>query len=275
VKTAEKEIPAMLQFIFGEAAVMARRCASARLLPHCGLPPWEIGESDVQAHIERMAAQGYAPNTIRFEMSCLSSFYRWCSQHEIDPQNGQDFNPVAELPAPKQGARADTEILSRSEARALLKLVKRDESLLGKRDYAFFLARLQFGVQLKTLQQLRWGQIEQDQAGAWVRWGPEAERTPLPAAVWDAINAYLEASKRMASIRPEAYIFAPLSDPLNREPSGEAADWESGRYLTRHQIRKNLKLYAVLANPARAKGLRLWIAICAKKGKATQLSTTL
>jgi len=282
----ENEIPIMLQFMFGEAAEMAKQGASARLLrwskamdewlaerqrknsvsnyrnskiawrrllPHCGLPPWEIGESDVQAHIERMAAQGYAPNTIRFELSCLSSFYRWCNQHETDPQCGQDFNPVAEVPAPKQGARAEAEILSRSEARALLKLVKRDESLLGKRDYAFFLARLQFGVQLKTLQQLRWGQIEQDQAAAWVRWQPEAERAPLPTAVWDAIRAYLQASGRMAGIRPEIYIFAPLSDPLNREPSGDAADWHPQRFLTVPQIRNNLKLYGRLAGIPEAK----------------------
>ena len=283
---AENEIPLMLQFMFGKAAEMAQRGASARLLrwskamdewlaerqrknsvstyrmskaawrrllPQCGLPPWEIGAADVQAHIERMTGQGYAPSTISFELSCLSSFYRWCSQHEIDPQCGGKFNPVAEVPGPKQKDRSDVEILSRLEARALLRLVKRDESLLGKRDYAFFLARLQFGVKLKTLQQLRWGQIEQDQAGAWVRWGPLTERSPLPAAVWDAIRAYLEASKRMAGIRPEAYIFAPLSDPFNREPSGEAADWQSGRYLTRPQIRNNLKLYGRLAGIPEAK----------------------
>ena len=284
--TAENQIPALLQFMFGEAAELAQRGASARLLrwseamdewlaerqrnysvstgymskaawrrllPQCGLPPWEIRKDDVQAHIERMAAQGYAPNTIGLEMSCLSSFYRWCSQHEIDPQCGEKFNPAAEVPAPRQRSKAEAKVLSLPEVRALLRLIQRDKSPLGKRDYAFFLARLQLGVQLKTLQQLRWGQFEQDQAGAWVRWGPEAERAPLPAAVWDAIQSYLEASKRMEGIRPEAYIFAPLSDPFNREPSGEAADWEAGRHLTRHQIRNNLKLYGRLAGIPEAK----------------------
>ena len=156
---AENEIPIMLQFMFGEAAKPARMWTSARLLlwskamdewlaerqrknsvstyrtskaawrrllPQCGLPPWEIGAVDVQAHIERMAGEGYAPNTISFEIGCLSSFYRWCSQHEIDPGCGGEFNPVAEVPAPKQKARADVEMLSRPEARALLGLVNQD-----------------------------------------------------------------------------------------------------------------------------------------------------
>jgi len=43
---------------------------------------------------------------------------------------------------------------------ALLKILKQDDSPLGKWDYAFILARLRMGVELKTLQQLQWGQIE-------------------------------------------------------------------------------------------------------------------
>ena len=95
--TAENQIPALLQFMFGEAAELAQRGASARLLrwseamdewlaerqrnysvstgymskaawrrllPQCGLPPWEIG----------------------LVMCCLSSFFRWCCQQEFDPQ---------------------------------------------------------------------------------------------------------------------------------------------------------------------------------------------
>ncbi len=50
-------------------------------------------------------------------------------------------------------------LLSRSELEALLGFMGRDSSALGRRDYAFMLARLRLGVPLQRLQRLRWEQM--------------------------------------------------------------------------------------------------------------------
>jgi len=272
----DKQIPLLLKFMFGEAALMAQTTASKRLLEWClamdawlverkwknnastlrtsrvawerllsefRKAPWEIGEGDLQRHIERMKAEGYSANTINFELTCLSSFYRWCSQHKIDPMCGQDFNPAARVKRPKANPYAVVHILSIAEVGRLLGLMKRDESLLGRRDYALFLARFNLGVKLSALQQLKWGQIELDKEISRVRWRPGKKQATLPAEVWEAIHAYLELSGRLEGMKAEDYIFAPLRDPLNREPRGEATDWCAERYISSHRIKRNLKIY--------------------------------
>ena len=274
------EIPFLLQFMFGEAAGLAQEIASGRLLrwcramddwlaerqrryhantyhtskqswrrllSHCPKPPWEITTADLQAHIQRMQAQGYAPGTIKTELCSLSRFYRWCGQQGVDPACGEGFNPVAALPRPSEGAYVNVKVLGPGELAAFLAVLSQDESNLGRRDYAFFLARLHLGVRHKTLQQLRWEQIEGNEDRARVRWAPGREPVPLPAEVWGAIRAYLESSGRLAGMRPQDYIFAPLRDPLNRQTDDSAEDWHSDCCLTKEQLRKNLKLYGRLA----------------------------
>jgi site-specific recombinase XerD len=270
------EVPILLQFMFGESAALAQQAASERLLrwcqamddwlgerqrechdstyrgsitawklllSQCAKTPWEIRPADVLAHIDWMQVEGYALSTIIIHLSMLSSFYKWCAKQQVDPVCGEDFNPVAGVPRPKVVHYANAKVLSRAEARALLAILKRDESIIGQRDYAFFLARLMLGVKQITLRQLQWGQIERDEAGVWLRWEADQERRPCPSEVWEALRAYLESSGRIGSIRPEDYIFAPLRDPLKREARGQAGDWNPRRCLSRITIRQNLKLY--------------------------------
>ena len=272
----EYQIPSLLKFMFGEAAVMAQKTASERLLhwglamdswlaerkqknnastlrtsrvawerllSKCGKAPWEIGAGDLHHHIEQMEAEGYSANTINFELTCLSSFYRWCSLQKIDPLCGLDFNPAARVKRPKANPYSGVHILSIAEVGRLLGLMKRDESLLGRRDYALFLARFNLGVKLTALQQLKWGQIELDEEVARVRWRPGKNQATLPTAVWEAIRSYLKLSGRMEGMEAEDYIFAPLRDPLNRAPSGQVMDWIAERYISSHRIKRNLKIY--------------------------------
>jgi integrase len=103
--------------------------------------------------------------------------------------------------------------------------LKHDPWLLSKRDYAFFLCRLWMGVPFKALQQLKWGQIQVQEDGAWVDWGPGKRSTCLPEEAWQAILDYLQAAGRIGEQRPqgmspEAYIFAPLADPWEWMPAG-------------------------------------------------------
>jgi hypothetical protein len=153
------------------------------------------------------------------------------------------------------------QLLSRGEVGALLGILKQDDSPLGKRDYAFTLARLRMGVPLKALRQLQWGQIEASlsrssrvypaslrDGTAWVRFRPGARRLPLPGDVWRAIRDYLAAAGRLAGIRPGDYIFAPLTAAGKAGENDAAQDWARERCLASDQILASLKLYSRLVD---------------------------
>jgi hypothetical protein len=122
-----------------------------------------------------------------------------------------------------------------------------DPSILGKRDYAFVLARLNFGVRFSSLQKLLWVQILVDQEGAWLRWKPEAAPQSLPEQVWKAMRNALEAGGRLASIKPGDYIFAPLREPYKEDTGMNAEDWRADKPLSFRQINYNIKIYAETA----------------------------
>ena len=278
--SVENEVPFLLGFMFGESAALAHKGASERLLrwcqamddwlaerhqlnrrstyrnsknawrymlSRCAKTPWEISPDDIRAHIDWLKSRSYAASTINIHLSTLSIFYDWCGQHEIDPDCGEGFNPLVGIPRLPLTSYAKAIVLSRAQVGALLGVLQRDQSNQGRRDFAFFLARLMMGVKLPLLRQLRWGQIEQDECGVWLRWQPGGERTPCPADVWGAISAYLEASGRVESIQPQDYIFAPLNEPLKRAAHGLPQEWNEARCLGVNQIKASLKLYAKMA----------------------------
>jgi site-specific recombinase XerC len=280
------KIPRLLVFLFGDAAKTAQRGASTRLRRWCqafdewlaerqqkyrsgafvvaeqawrrllrqqGKLPWELTQADFEAHAAWMRAQGYASITISHELGVMANFYRWCGERQVDPECAVGFNPAAGAPRPKIRPYDGAKLLSQAELEKLLGIMRRDSSTLGRRDYAFFLARLRLGAPLRNLQQLRWGQIEgnasvgdasvADETGAWVRWRVEANRVALPGDAWEAIRAWLAASGRLEGMRQGDYTFTPLVDPLQREPIDRPQAWAAGRYLSRFQILLNLKLY--------------------------------
>lgn len=77
--------------------------------------------------------------------------------------------------------------------------------------------------------------------------GPEREggsqTAPLPEDVYRAIVDYLRAAGRLEGISPEAYIFAPLVDPLSRVACGQAEDWEGTRHVSSKRMRETLKTF--------------------------------
>jgi site-specific recombinase XerC len=207
-QTASARLLRWCQAMDGWLAERQRTCAERtyrgsktawrRLLSRLGKTPWEIEPEDLAAHIAWMGVSGYAASTIKSEVGTLSVFYDWCAQRGIDPECVPGFNPAAGVPRPKVPAWSQARVLSRAEVRALLGILKRDGSIIGKRDYAFFTARLRCGVKLKNLQQLQWGQIEPGKSGVWLRLGAGEDRMPCPEDVWAAVEAYLEAAGRLA-----------------------------------------------------------------------------
>jgi integrase len=278
--TANDPVPTLLRFMYADEAVHAQRGASPRLLLWCAafddwlaerrrkcrrdtciayanawkkllqhLPvaPWELTTADIKSYVQWLEGLGRAPITIRHALTRLSSFYAWCDSKRIDPLCVPGFNPVAALPRPKVEEYAKAQALTPQEARRLLATLKQDPCSLSRRDYAFFLARLNLGVSLTALKQLLWSQIREDPAGAWVDWGDPRPPQLLPPEVWAAILDYLGASGRLASMRPESYIFAPLAGALLSESSDKAEDWNDRRCMGNTQIERTLKIYGRLA----------------------------
>lgn len=288
----QPKIPKMLMFLFGEeAAEKTLRGASSRLRRWCGAfdewlanrkqnykpgahkqavqawqrllhqqskIPWELRRQDFEQHAAWMEAKGYAPTTIANALGSMASFYRWCDEREVDRECPAGFNPAEGARRPKIRRHAGAKLLSLGEIEALLGIMRRDDSPLGKREYAFFVTRLRLGAPLRNLQQLRWGQIERDasiddEGGAWVRWRAEAGRIQLPEEAWEAMRDWLRASGRLERMEAGDYIFTPLIDPLREQVGDQPGAWAEGRCLSSSQILSNLKLYGRRAGIAEEK----------------------
>ncbi len=126
---------------------------------------------------------------------------------------------------------------------SFLGLLGRDTSPIGRRDAAFFLCRLNLGVPLRSLQQLRWEQIEQAQPDVWVRWSQSGHRLLLPPHLWGAIQAYLQVSGRCSGMCPGKYIFAPQVQPVLPGSGARPEDWLEMHYLSDSSLQRVLKLY--------------------------------
>ena len=296
----ERKIPLLLEYLFGEAAGTARRTASDRLLlwseafdawladlrndhhsETCAqaasawkgllrgrrMLPWELEQQDIEDHVATLQAQGCAPGTINNFLVHLSGFFRWCGERQVDPLLPLAFNPAAGARRPPVRPFARTKLLSRAELRLLLDFMRRDATPLGKRDYAFILARLNFGVPQKFLQRLQWGQLERDasvadEEGAWVRWEPGAGacsgvracsplpsgegpgvRVTVPPEVWQAIRGWLAASGRLDRMQPESYVFVPLASSGRDQTGGSAEAWVERHCISKDELRHSLKLY--------------------------------
>jgi hypothetical protein len=266
------QIPLLIQFLFPDSAPTAHRVASDRLLLWSQAfdswlsdlraryspsrrktavaawrsllhsrrkPPWELLPADIAQHIAWMQAQGYASGTIAVSIRVLSDFYRWCAGQELEPRL---TNPVEVVSKPKTRRYAQANLLSRVELQALLGILARDESPVGRRDHAFFLARLSMGIPLEELRRLQWGQIMPGE-NAPAQGRPHHD---IPAELREAILAYLGASGRLAGIQPGMSVFAPQADSVKDAMGSRAADWRADRYISYNQLLKSLKLYGGL-----------------------------
>jgi site-specific recombinase XerD len=223
------------------------KTAWKRLAQQCRKTPWEMTAQDFEEHAEWMEKEGYSPATISCALGIFANFYRWCEERRVDPECEARFNPAEKARRPQVGRYRGAELLSREEMERLLRMIQRDSSELGRRDYAFILLRLRSGAPLGYLQQLKWGQIEQDGEGTWVRWRAEGERQRLDAEAWEAMRKALEASGRLEGMRAGDYIFAPLAEPGREGKGSKAEDWRGSKPLTAGQLLLNLKLYGRLA----------------------------
>jgi site-specific recombinase XerC len=265
----------MLEYLFGEAAPTAQRAASPRLLRWCrafddwlaegkqrcqpttiarymisckrlldsqGKLPWELSKQDIEQHMAWMKELGYSQATISVEISCLAVFFTWCDKHQIDPECEAGFDPTSGIDRNSPLYYENSRLLSSAELDKLMGLMRRDETPLGKRDYAFVLLRLSTGVPTTYLQKLRWEKIESEVSEAWVRWRPERERYKLDGEAWQAILSWLKASGRLEGMQAGKYVFAP---PARLRSAGQdhPQDWLEGKAIRSGQLLGSLQLY--------------------------------
>jgi len=267
----------LMELLFGEAAETAQRGASRRLRRWAGAfeqwlealqagfkpssqrqallawrrllrqshqMPWELQKEDINQHAQWMLEDGYSSATVSNAIGYFEHFYGWCADHRVDPAGGPDFNPARGAVRPQIRRYAGATLLTRAEAERLLRTLRMDETPLGRRELAFFTARLTLGTPLRALRTLQWGQIEQEEeGGAWVRWRPEGERSRLSEETWEAMQGWLRASGRMEGILTVAYIFTPLREPGIPEGQEQREAWEEGRALSSSAILASLKIY--------------------------------
>ncbi len=271
-----QEIPKLLTFYFGDSANHAHNAASRRLkkwsqafdqwtdalrqdyrqdtLKHAllawrrlvrqsGKMPWQLTPSDIDHHALWLKQEGFAVSTVNASLGFIAAFYQWCADHRVDSACPPGFNPAQAASRTSLPRYAGVSMWSLQELDALLDLLRRDSSPLGKRDFAFFLARLNLGVPLKSLQRLTWGQVEQDGDGACVKWRIDGQCVRLPNPVWHTITDYLTLSGRLEGMSAEKVIFAPQVQPVTSASGVQAQDWLEAQPLSSSALLSSLKLY--------------------------------
>jgi site-specific recombinase XerD len=226
---------------FKPVTVQQYRLAWQRLLAHNQKLPWELTQADIQAHLAWLEGEDYSPFTVYASLKHISAFYHWCSLHAVDPACPGGFNPADGVSIPFPRRYAALELLSREEVRVLLAALRRDQSPIGLRDYAFILARLRLGVPLSYLQMLRWRQVELAGDSARLRWRAGCDPVRLPGEVWEAIQRYLSVSGRLPILQPGSFVFAPLDRPEREQIGDRASDWREGMPLVAREFWHNLK----------------------------------
>jgi len=277
----EHKPPLLLEFLFGENAEAAQQGASGRLLvwarafeswiagrgakytprntrqdklawrrllQACAKMPWELEQGDIQAHASCMETEGYTAGTIASELGLITNFYAWCCERQIDEQCAAGFNPAAGVRRPRVARYAGASLLSQGELEGLLMIARRDESALGKRDYAFLLARLHVGVPSRFIRRLQWGQLRQVELGdlggeVQVRWRLGGTWSRFPGEVWGAIIDCLQVSGRLQGMQADDFVFVPIAVQGSKSDNTHALDWASGRCISSRTAQNNIKLY--------------------------------
>ena len=229
----------------------AYETAWSAFLNFCAKMPWEATPADVARWLDHLRTQDLSPATLQQRLAALSSFYAFSTR--LGASSG---NPVQSIPRPRRQLFQKSRYLTASEARALLRSIPR-HTFQGKRDYALFLAYLATGRRNTEIRTLRWGdfdvsplhQLSERSGSVWYRWQGKgsARRDQCPLALWNAILDYLSASARLKTIKPQDYIFTPLTDRAVRLPNVDQRTWTLNRPLSMREVGRLLKRYATRA----------------------------
>lgn len=206
--------------------------AVASLFNFCRKLPWEVRPADVTGWLEA----GLAEKAERTKVSWLrhaSRFYQFAARRTWTSPAGRRLrlcrrDPLVGVAWPQPGPPAVCAPLSEFELERLLAAFDR-ETPFGRRDYALFTVVLETGLRLRQALALRLRDLD---PGLAQESGQEGALSSVPAlaagwqAAWQAVQAYLEADGRMASMAPDDYLFTPLQDATGRLARKRPLDWD-------------------------------------------------
>ena len=227
----------------GENTIKKTRLAWKRLVCYCKKMPWEINPQDMQGFRRWMKEEGLASVSINSTLGIIGIFYQWCQEHRIDPACPEDFNPLKGVDRIKRRKFEAVSLWNAMEVSALFGLLRKDPSPLAKRDTAFFRLRLGTGALLKNLLELRWEQVGQDDASAWICWREHGPRISLPQEAWHAVQDYLSVSGRLDNMQAGTFVFVLLLTPSRESTGYKREDWLEDKPLSIQVISKSLKRY--------------------------------
>src|SRR5260221_1675725 len=193
--------------------------------------PEQYTREDVIDFLAMPTPRGTPPShvktTVRFIM--VRGFYRFASRYTVYDAYTQPYklfageNPAEGLHGMKIEVRP--RYLTEDEVRRFFGAIDRS-TVIGKRDFALFLAYLSTARRLSEIANLTWGAIEYgivtDGKGSRRGYlyhfsgkgkGGQDDVAELLEPVYQAIVDYLEVSGRMATIEPDSFIFMPLLSP--------------------------------------------------------------
>jgi len=157
-----------------------------------------------------------SPATHNRRLAILSSFYTYAKRHGGQTQDGDPLrNPVELVERARVQAYAAARPLDMGDTSAQLAAIDRG-TLAGQRDYALLSVALSTGRRLSELASLRWRHVALSQGRATLTWertkGGKSDRDTLPAAVTDALMAWLYAAygAEAATLAPEAPLWLGL-----------------------------------------------------------------
>ena len=217
------------------------RCAWRDLLSFRPKLPWEFQAVDIEQWFDQLEQKHLSASTINRRLEAISSFYRFCLQHEIEKEALLD--PARNIPRLNEHKYQAANYLDVAEVQSLLGVIDLHQSILGKRDYALILMLLDTGMEVEPVRSLKAGDLGLGKHKNAAHTSDKACR-PFRQVVRLAIIEFLEASGRMQELHAQDFVFVALADPLIHAPSGKSSDWKSSRPITQALVRFVLKQYA-------------------------------
>lgn len=252
------------------------------LLEYTGRQPWAIQSSDVRDWIQELQERpladhvakgliakgvredryGYSPSTINQMLAGVSSFFTFAQERYliIDPHGRErplhdGINPARAVRRPKNNAFGKAIYLDAQAMTNILQAIPRD-TLQGLRDLALFVGFMMTGRRNSEWRTLRWGDI-QERGGkvnyVWSGKGKEGQLYELAPPVWEAIQNYLKAARRLGTMQDGDYIFIATTDVAKRLPNVDSLALDDNQPLSLGHCNSLLKKYARHAglDPAR------------------------
>jgi integrase len=227
------------------------RNAWRQLLAFRTKPPWELTPTDILDWVKDLESRNLRPSTINQRLTAISFFYRYCQQHQIDPQPVPD--PAHGAPRLKERKYSTSNYLGLDELHALLNAIDKDTSILGKRDYALLLTLLTTALTPDQIRHLRFKDFHSPSLSIHGDKVPSECEGGMGPALSEAnvvrapILDYLTSSGRLPTLQPDDYLFASLADPLKAPAQGKPGDWRSGQPITQALIEFILRQYSRIA----------------------------